>query len=69
MTSHSLNIKNLAIAMEAVSRINGKEDLQRNLQNLIDEEMEHLYKEQHPELKPLSEYTKSTQTQDDEIPF
>lgn len=67
MISHSLNIKNLAIAMEAVSRINGKEDLQINLQRLIDEEMELLYKEQHPPQTYTP--TAKAQTDDEEIPF
>lgn len=62
MTSPSLNIKNLSFA----TRINGQEELLINLKNMLDEEMNNLYKEQHPK-QYIPDADKPNQ--DDEIPF
>lgn len=67
-------IKNLSIALEALSRINGEADLFINMKNMLLQEMDTLYREQHPPMAtPVTEtmaYMKPRPTKlDDEIPF
>lgn len=62
-TITSLNIKNLSIAMEALSRINGQNSIMYAIETLLKAEI-NLAKEQ---AKPQT--LQSAQTSDDEIPF
>lgn len=60
----SANIKNLSIALEALSRVQGVDMLFTNIQHLIEDEIKLMKEDQHP----LQTYTPKAPDQD-EIPF
>ncbi len=61
--TNSLAIKNLSIALEALSRINGAKDTFVAIHELLLHEVEEAHKENHP----IQTYTPTNP--DDDIPF
>lgn len=65
MTYHARNIKDLSIALEALTRVPGSDIHRYQVEKLLETEIQ-LMKETHPSIKP----TQPNRTEpDDEIPF
>lgn len=62
-TITSLNIKNLSIALEALSRINGQSSMMYSIEQLLQQEID-LAKEQYP-----TEAPPQAKTTDDDMSF
>ena len=65
----SANIKNLSIALEALSRFPSDYAFSTNIQKLLGMEIEFMQEEQKEAQQNYARYNTATQTKTDEIPF